>query len=145
MPMVWPRLRYNYLAIAVAAVASFLFLLAWHTFFLDTWLKGIGRDRPWMAGVGVSQVLQFCTTLLAAALLAFCISSFTQLTGPQTAAHGMRVAAGLWLGCVLPVRAIESVFEVHSYSVFALTMGFWLLAMLLMGAIVGAWKKIDSQ
>jgi hypothetical protein len=53
----------------------------------------------------------------------------------------MKIAAGMWLGCVLPVRAIESVFEVRSYTWFTINLGFWLLAMLLMGAIVGAWKK----
>jgi hypothetical protein len=143
--MVSPHVRHNYLAIAVAAVASFLLLTVWYTLFLDAWLKGIGRDRAWLVGVGVSQVLQSCTTLLATALLAICISSFVQLTGPQTAMRGIKVAAGLWLGCVLPVRATESVYEVRSYTWFAINLGFWLLTMVLMGAIVGAWKKQDTQ
>ncbi|MGA3132911.1 MAG: DUF1761 domain-containing protein [Terracidiphilus sp.] len=141
MPMVSPCVRHNYLAIAVASVASILLLAIWYTLFLDAWLRGIGRDRVWMAGNGVSQALQSATAFLAAGLLATCISSFTQLTGPQTAVRGMKIAAGMWLGCVLPVRAIESVFEVRSYTWFTINLGFWLLAMLLMGAIVGAWKK----
>jgi hypothetical protein len=144
MPMVSPRVRHNYPAIAVAAVANILLLGIWYTLFLDTWLKGIGRDRVWLTGTNVSQVLQCATALLAAGLLATCISSFTQLTGPQTAVRGMKVATGLWLGCVLPIRAIENVFEVRSYALFALNMGFWLLAMLSMGAIVGGWKKQEA-
>ena len=83
--------------------------------------------------------------MLAMGLLATLISSLTQLTGAQTAMRGMKVAAGLWLGCVLPIRATESVFEVRSYSLFALNIIFWLVAMLLMGAIVGAWKKTKSS
>jgi hypothetical protein len=145
MPMVSPHVRHNYLAIAVAALASLLLLATWYTMFLDAWLEGIGRDRVWMAGAGVSQVLQCCTMLLAAGLLATCISSFVQLTGPQTAVRGIKVAAGLWLGCVLPIRAIESVFEIRSYTWFAINMGFWLLTMAVMGAIVGAWKKAGSR
>ena len=141
MPIVSPRVRHNYLAIAVAAVASMFLLGIWYTLFLDVWLKGIGRDRLWMVGNGVSQALQYATALLAAGLLATCISSFVQHTGPQTALRGAMIAAGLWLGCVLPIRATEAVFEARSYTVFALNSGFWLLAMLLMGAIVGAWKK----
>ena len=145
MPLVSPHVRHNYLAIAVAAVASFLFLAGWYTIFLDAWLKGIGRDRVWLASAGVSQVLQYCTMLLAAALLATCISSFVQLTGPQTAMRGIKVAAGLWLGCVLPIRATESVFEIRTYTWFAINMGFWLLTMAVMGAIVGGWKKTGSK
>lgn len=144
MPLVSPCVRHNYLAIAVAAVASLLLLAIWYTLFLDAWLKGIGRDRVWMAGVGVSQILQCATALLAAGLLATCVSSFVQLTGAQTAVRGMKVAAGLWLGCVLPIRAIEAVFEVRSYTNFAINLSFWFLAMLMMGAIVGGWKKKDA-
>jgi len=145
MPMVSPCVRHNYLAIAVAAVVSCLFLAVWYTLFLDAWLKGIGRDRLWMAGNGVSQVLQSVTALVAAGLLATCISSFTQLTGAQTAVRGMKVAAGLWLGCVLPIRSIESVFQVLGYTLFALNLSFWLIAMLAMGAIVGGWKKAPGN
>lgn len=133
--------RHNYLAIVVAAVTSLFLLALWYTLFLDVWLKGIGRDRVWMTGTGVSQVLQSGTALLAASLLATFISSITQLTGPQTALHGMRAAGSLWLGCIMPIRAIESVFEVRGYTSFVINMSFWLLAMLLMGAIVGGWKK----
>ena len=145
MPIVSQHVRHNYLAIAVAAVASLLFLAVWYTLFLDVWLKGIGRDRVWMAGNGVSQVLQYATALLASGLLATCISSFIQHTGAQTAVRGMKIAAGLWLGCVLPIRATETVFEVRSYTLFVLNAGFWLLAMLMMGALLGAWKKAGSR
>jgi hypothetical protein len=33
------------------------------------------------------------------------------------------------------------VFEVRPYRLFAVNTGFWLLGMMVMGAIVGAWKK----
>ncbi|MGD1061971.1 MAG: DUF1761 domain-containing protein [Terracidiphilus sp.] len=141
MPMVSPHVRHNYLAIAVAAVASFLFEAIWYSMFLRAWLRGIGRDPAWLTNTGVSLGVQCFTAILAATLIATCISSFTQLTGPQTAVRGIKVAAGLWLGCVLTTFATESVFEVRSYQLFAINLGFWLLTMALMGAIVGGWKK----
>lgn len=144
MPMVSPRVRHNGLAIVIAAAASILFLATYYTLFLDVWLKGIGHDRLWLAGTDVSRLLQAATAFVAACLLATCISSFVQLTGAQTAARGMKTAAGLWLGCVLPIRATETVFEVRGYALFALNLIFWFIAMLLMGAIVGAWKTTGS-
>jgi hypothetical protein len=145
MPMVSPHVRHNYLAIAVAAVANFLLEAAWYSMFLKAWLRGIGRDPAWLANTGVSVGVQWVTALLAAALLATCISSFTQLTGPQTAVRGIKVGVGLWLGCVLTTWATEYVFEVRSYQIFAINLGFWLLGMILMGAIVGGWKKKASR
>jgi hypothetical protein len=135
------RVRQNYLAITLAAVACFLFEAAWYSFFLQAWLSGIGRTREWLMSNGINPALQYGTALLSAALIAATISSVTQLTGPQTARRGIRVAAMLWLGLVLPTTATEYAFEVRTYKLFAVNEGCWLLGMLLMGAIVGAWKK----
>jgi Protein of unknown function (DUF1761) len=135
------RIRQNYLAITVAAVACFLFQAAWYSIFLEDWLEGIGRTRDWLVATGVNPALQYGTALLSAALIAGAISCVTQLTGPQTTLRGMKVAALLWLGCVLTTRATEYVFEVRPYKLFVINTGFWLLGMVLMGAIVGGWKK----
>jgi hypothetical protein len=135
------RVRQNYLAITLAAVACFLFEAAWYSFFLQAWLDGIGRTSAWLMTCGVNPALQYATALLSAAVIAGAISCVTQLTGPQTALRGMRVAALLWLGCVLTTWGTEYVFEVRTYKLFAINTGFWLIGMVIMGAIVGAWKK----
>ena len=135
------RVQHNYLAILVAAVVCFLFEAAWYSFFLDVWLKGIGHDRAWLENTGVNPSLQYATALISEALIAMAISWATQMTGPQTAVRGARVAAVLWLGIVLTTQAVEFVFEAGSYASFAVGAGFWLIGMVLMGAIVGGWKK----
>jgi len=134
------RVRQNYLAVLVAAVVCFLFEAAWYSFFVDVWLKGIGHDRAWLENTGVNPALQYATALVAEALIAMAISGVTQMTGPQTAWRGMRVAAMLWIGLVLTTQAVGFVFEAGNYASFAVGAGFWLIGMVLMGAIVGAWK-----
>lgn len=136
-----PRIRQNYMAILVAAVGCFLLEAGWYSFFLQTWLDGIGRTREWMTATGVSPALQFATALVAAAFIAMVISGFTQFTGPQTAFRGIKVAVVLWAGLVLTTWATEYVFEVRPFSLLAVNAGFWLLGMVLMGAIVGGWRK----
>jgi len=135
------KVRLNYLAIAVAAVACFLFEAAWYSYFLQDWLDGIGRTMASLMATGVNPALQYSTALLSAAVIATAISCVTQLTGPQTAIRGMRVAALLWLGCVLTTWGTEYVFEVRTYKLFAINTGFWIIGMVIMGAIVGAWKR----
>jgi hypothetical protein len=135
------KVRQNYLAILVAAIVCFLLEAGWYSFFLQSWLDGIGRTSQWQANTGVSPALQFAVALIAEAVIAAAISCLTQLTGAQTALRGIKVAALLWLGFVLPVWSTEYVFEVRPWSLFGINAGFWLIGMVLMGAIVGGWKK----
>ncbi|MGA7340844.1 MAG: DUF1761 domain-containing protein [Terracidiphilus sp.] len=141
MPIEQSRVRQNYLAILVAAIACFLFEASWYTLFLDAWIQGVGRSREWLMNQGVNPILQYATALVSAAVIAAAISAATQLTGAQTAFRGIKVAAFLWLGFVLTTWATEYVFEIRSYALFAINTGFWLIGMVAMGAIVGAWKK----
>ena len=90
---------------------------------------------------GINPALQFAVALVAEAVIAAAISCITQLTGPQTWQRGIKVAAMLWLGFVLTTVSTEYVFEVRPWSLLGINAGFWLLGMILMGAIVGAWKK----
>ena len=135
------QVRQNYWAILVAAVACFLFEAGWYSLFMHSWLDGIGRTEQWLHSSGVNPLLQFAVALIAAAIIAASISRITQLTGPQTALRGIKVAALLWLGFVLTTMTTEYVFEVRPLSLYGINEGFWLLGMILMGAIVGGWKK----
>jgi hypothetical protein len=133
--------RQNYLAIIVAAIANFAFEAAWYSFFMKTWLSGIDRTMEWLNHAGANVSWQFGTALVAAAVMAAAISRVTQLTGPQTALRGIQVGALMWLGFVLTVFCTEYVFEMRPLSLLGVNAGFWLLGMMLMGAIVGGWKK----
>ena len=135
------RIRLNYLAILVAATACFLLEAGWYTYFMQPWLDGIGRTMEWLEHSGVNPAFQYSTAFVSAAVMATTISCVTQLTGPQTALRGMKVAALLWLGLIFTSISTEYVFEVRSWSLLGINAGFWLLGMTIMGAIVGAWKK----
>jgi hypothetical protein len=139
------NVRQNYWAILVAAIACFLFEACWYSLFLQGWLDGIGRTRQWLMSSGMNPNLQYLTALISAAVIATAISCVTQLTGAQTALRGMRVAVLLWIGFVLTTWATEEIFEIRSLQLFAINVGFWLLGMTLMGAIVGGWKKRSSS
>jgi len=135
------KVKQNYLAILVAAIACFLFEAGWYSLFLQSWLDGIGRTREWLMATGVNPALQYGTALISAAVIAAAISCITQLTGPQTAMRGIKAGALLWFGFVLTTWSTEYVFEVRPWSLLGVNAGFWLFGMILMGAIVGGWKR----
>ena len=135
------RVRQNYLAIVLAAVACFLLEAGWYSIFMQPWLDGIGHTRAWLTSTGINPALQFAVALVAEAVMAAAISCLIQLTGPQTAWRGVKVAVPLWFGFVLTTWSTEYVFEVRPWSLLGVNAGFWLIGMILMGAIVGGWKK----
>ena len=134
------RIRQSWWAYVVAAIACFALEAGWYTYFLKQWLGGIGRTMEDLSKTGVNPLLQYATALVAQVVMAAAISCVVQLTGPQTAWRGMRVATALWMGFVITVLATEYVFEVR-WGLLAINAGFWFLGMNLMGLIVGAWKK----
>jgi hypothetical protein len=136
------RVRTNYLAVLVAGLACFLLEGIWYTVFLQPWLAGIGRTRAELmtAGAGLAP-LQYGTAFVAAVVIAAAISCVTQLTGPQTAARGIKVGVLLWLGFVVTTWVTEYAFEVRPLSLLGINAGGWFFGIVVMGAIVGAWKK----
>lgn len=135
------RVRQNYLAIVVAAVACFLLEAGWYTVFMSTWLSGIGRSMQWLVSSGMNPAYQYATALVMAVLMATALSCVIQLTGKQTALRGIKLGAALWAGFELTTWSTEYIFEVRPISLFLVNAGYWLCGMMLMGAIVGAWKK----
>jgi hypothetical protein len=94
-----------------------------------------------MSASGFNPAIQYGTALISAAVMATALSCVIQLTGPQTTLRGIKVAVLLWLGFVITTWSTEYVFEVRPLSLLGINGGFWLIGMVVMGAIVGGWKK----
>lgn len=135
------KVRQNWWAILVATAACFFFEAIWYSIFLQQWLAGTGRTLEWLKNTGVSEYFPYAVAVVGTAVMATAISCVTQLTGPQTALRGIRAGAWLWFGFVATTWAIEYAYEVRPLSLLGINAGFWLLGMVLMGAIVGGWRK----
>lgn len=135
------QVRQNYLAILVAAIANFLFEAVWYSFFLKSWENGIDRTHEWLRDNSPNPGFQYATAIVSAAVMAGAISWVTQKTGRQTWWRGIQVGAILWFGLELTSLSTEYVFEVRPWSLLGINAGFWLIGMMLMGAVVGGWKR----
>jgi hypothetical protein len=135
------RVRQNYIANLVAAIACFLLEAGWYSSFYTTWLSGIGRTDEWLRQNSPNRALQFGTALVCTAVVACALSWVIQLTGRHTMLRGIWVGAVLGLGLVLPIFGLEYIFEVRTFQLLGVNAGFWIVGMMLMGAIVGGWKK----
>jgi hypothetical protein len=85
----------------------------------------------------VQYAVAIICSIVAAAVLSICI----QASGEQTAPRGILCAVVIWLGFIATSWAKAYIFEVRTIQIFAIYTGYYLIELVLMGAIVGAWKK----
>ena len=141
------NIRLNWLAILVVAIVSFLFEAIWFTVFMNQWLEGIGRTKEWLITASTTTVtprLQYATALICSIVAATILSIAIQATGEQTTLRGVLCAILIWIGFIATSWAKEYIFEVRTVEIFAINTGYSLIDLMIIGAIVGAWKKKTS-
>jgi hypothetical protein len=135
------NIRLNWVAILVAAIASFLFEALWFSVFMKEWLSGIGRTMEWLVATGINPAIQYAVAILCSVIVATVLSICIQASGELTARRGVIVAAVIWFGFIATGWAKEYIFEVRTLQIYAINTGYALIDLMLIGAIVGAWKK----
>jgi hypothetical protein len=139
------NIRLNWVAILIAAIASFIFEALWFSVFMNEWLAGIGRTKEWLTSAAAhpasSPAVQYAVAILCSIIAAAVLSICIQASGEQTARRGVVCAAVIWFGFVATSWAKAYIFEVRTFQIFAIYTGYSLIDLTLMGAIVGAWKK----
>jgi hypothetical protein len=133
--------RHNPLAIIVATILYFLLGGVWFTVFKQAWLLGVGRPLEELQAANISPAVTYGSAIITTAILAIFLSWLIQATGPQTLARGVTIAVATWFGVVFTTWATEYAFEARSLRIFFINTGYCLTGMIIMGAVLGAWKK----
>lgn len=138
------RVRLNYLAILVSALVYFAIDAMWFTILLKQWLAGNRLtmeqlqqygERPWHG-----QLIAYAVFFIGALIMATVLSLFTQMTGKQTILRGALIGLLAWIGFVLTTFSAEYAFEARAWRSVVVNTGAALIGMVVMGAILGAWK-----
>ncbi len=137
MDLTFPTGASNYLAVLVAAVATYLLRTLWYSPALlgKLWMaaSGLTEEKTKQGNVGLIFGASFVLELVAAFVLAMFIGTEATFTfGLQTG-----FLAGLfWVATALGVVYL---FERRSLRLWLLDAGFMTLAFTVMGGILGAW------
>jgi uncharacterized membrane protein YdcZ (DUF606 family) len=114
---------------------------AWFTILSKQWLAGMGKTMEQLQHEGGSPAVAYVVAFLSNVVIAYVLAWLVFRTGEQTATRGLKLGALLWIGLVATTMGTEFVFEGRSLEIFVITAGYPLVGTLLMGAIVGGWKK----
>ena len=135
----------NYIAVLVAAIASMAVGFVWYGLLFRTqWMAYMGLTMESMANMKMSAnaayVLQFVGSLIMAYVLAHSIVFASAFTDTEGAMAGIMAGFWSWLGFVAPVTLGVVLWENKSWGLWLINASNYLVALVLMGAIIGWWE-----
>jgi hypothetical protein len=131
----------NYIAIVIAAVVAWLAGAAWYMSLGRIWASALGltpaemearRKEP---GAFLPFIYVFVAELVMAWVLAGLLGHLG--SGQVTLVNGIVSGAFCWVGFVVTVMVVNNSFQHRDARLLLVDGGYWLLTLLLMGAIIG--------
>ena len=131
--------KINYFAVLVAALSTFVLGGLWYSplLFGKAWMRVNNFSDTDVAGF--SKARMFGWSFIFALIMSLNLSMF--LAAPDTnVTWGMAAGALTGVGWVSMAIAIIGVFENRSWGYIAINGGYMIVAFVVMGAILGAWR-----
>jgi hypothetical protein len=138
----------NYLAVLVATVVGFVIGFVWYLpqVFGTRWMKALGTPMTGTApeGMGWKMVISLLSALVSAVVLSFFVSiAIAWKASIGTAPSYLLVGAGagfwVWLGFLATSLVDPVLWQNKPWSLWGINAGYWLVRLVVMGAILGAW------
>ncbi len=138
----------NYMAVFVAALAQFFVGWAWFSvLFVKPWMKEMGMKVPskkerekMMKGMWKPMLGNFASLLLTAWVLAYIVQFAGIAQHESGAVLGLKSGFYVWLGFFATTLMNTVFWERKSWKFYAINASHYLVGLLLMGLILGAWS-----
>jgi Protein of unknown function (DUF1761) len=132
--------NFNHWAILVSAVIQWLLGAVWYSPALFA--------KPWMAALGITpdptkkktMIVGMIMSLIGSLVLSFVLLHVILWSGAGTWGTGALVGFILWLGFIASPTAAQNIYEGRPFRLFAINTGYWLVGMLITGALLAVWK-----
>ena len=128
----------NYLAVIVSAIASYVIASIWYgVIFRKLWMEltGISDMKP----APINMALPFLGSLVMSYVLDHSLAFGNAYLHTSGISGGLMGGFFNWLGFIAPLTLMSVVYEKRKWKLWILDNGFWLLSILVMGAILSSW------
>lgn len=130
----------NYPAVIVAAIAYWLLGALWFGLLFSKQWTAL-EDAAGSHYKSVNPACSYIVSFLLGLLMAFVLAHVCAWRAVNTAALGGAMGILLWIGFVGPASLTTYMYEGRSLHLFAINECYPLFGLLLMGLILGAWRK----
>jgi hypothetical protein len=127
----------NYLAVLVAAIVPMVLGALWYSplLFADRWMRAVGRTREELGDAALGYLL----SAVAALVTSYALARVVRWAEVDDLLNGALVGLLAWLGFVATVLAVTTYFGGRPRELWLINAGYQLVALVLIGAIHGAW------
>jgi Protein of unknown function (DUF1761) len=127
----------NWIAIIVAAIVPMVLGALWYSplLFAEPWMRAVGRTREELGDAALGYLL----SAAAAFLSSYVIARIMRWADVDDVWNGALVGVLIWVGFVGTVLAVTTYFSGRPRELWLINAGYQLVAIVLMGAIHGAW------
>jgi len=141
-------MRINHLAVAVAALAYWVLGAVWYSPLLFArpfiaLMRWTPEELAAVQSAGAGK--EIALALLGSLVVAYVLAHFVKFVGAETAGTGLKVGFWLWLGFVVTTNSATFLFEGRPFGLYLISIGYNLVGLLGMGALLAVWKKREAR
>ncbi|MEO6067625.1 MAG: DUF1761 domain-containing protein [Gemmatimonadales bacterium] len=134
-------ITFNYLAVLVAALATFALGALWYMpLFGKLWLKEHAYTPAQLEQMKGTAPRAYGVSFAAYLVVALVLSALIQLTGIIRWQGGLKLGALCWLGFAATIGLTANMYSEKKFSTFVIDAGYQLVYLMMMGAILAAWR-----
>jgi len=122
--------------VLVATIVSFIAGGIWYSSLLfgEIWKK----EHKIATRKENKRLFSWISAFAISLLTAFFLALFLAFLGATSTLDGIYVGIGLWIGFILPTQLYPLIWAKSSWKLFAVDAFFWLINLVIMGAIIAA-------
>jgi fluoride ion exporter CrcB/FEX len=132
----------NYLAVLVSGVVIFLLGGIWYSklLFARQWVALMGKSEEELKANAGPMPVNFLVAFLCGLVAAYVLAAFLNHHEPATIARGAKLGAVCWLGFTATSSLTTATFSSIPKRLWLINAGYNLVAYVLAGVILAAWR-----
>lgn len=136
------QVEINYLAVLVSGIIAMVLGYLWYSPMLlgNQWMKLVGLTKEKIEEQKSQMPKTYGIMFIASLVMAYVLSHFIYFAGGVTASAGVVGGFWAWLGFVATTMLSGSLFSNKPFKLFAIESGYYLVVLLVIGAVLAAWR-----